>query len=153
MIRSLLAGAAAGAAGTTALNGATYADMVLRGRGSSGTPEATVEAVADRLDMQVPGQGEARSNRVQGLGALSGIATGVGVGVVLAGLRAAGFRPGTLLGSVVAAGLAMAGSTGPMAGLGVSDPRTWTAEAWVADALPHLAYGAVTSAVLEATLG
>jgi hypothetical protein len=37
-----------------------------------------------------------------------------------------------------------------MAWLGVSDPRTWTAGDWVGDAVPHLAYGAVTWATLDA---
>ena len=33
--------------------------------------------------------------------------------------------------------------------LGVTDPRTWPASSWVADIVLHLAYGAVTSAVLD----
>ncbi|MGI8900330.1 MAG: hypothetical protein ACR2HA_05280 [Nocardioides sp.] len=36
--RSVLAGVAAGAAGTTALNAVTYLDMAIRGRGTSSTP-------------------------------------------------------------------------------------------------------------------
>ncbi len=32
--------------------------------------------------------------------------------------------------------------------LGVTDPRTSPATSWVADVVPHLAYGAVTAAVL-----
>ena len=43
--RGILAGAAAGAAGTTALNLIAYLDMTLRGRGASSTPEDTVEKV------------------------------------------------------------------------------------------------------------
>ena len=41
-----LRGAAAGAAGSTALNAVTYLDMAGRGRGSSSTPEQTVQALA-----------------------------------------------------------------------------------------------------------
>ena len=41
----VLRGAAAGAAGTTALNAVTYLDMTVRGRGTSSTPEQTVEAL------------------------------------------------------------------------------------------------------------
>ena len=37
-----LLGAAAGAAGTTALNFLTYVDMAVRGRPASSTPEKTV---------------------------------------------------------------------------------------------------------------
>ncbi len=33
--------------------------------------------------------------------------------------------------------------------LGVTDPRTWPVSSWVADVVPHVAYGAVTAAVLE----
>lgn len=33
--------------------------------------------------------------------------------------------------------------------LGVTDPRTWPASPWVADIVPHLAYGAATAAVLD----
>ena len=49
------------------------------------------------------------------------------------------------------AGLAAgaAGTTGPMALLGVTDPRRWPASSWVSDLVPHLAYGLVTAAVWE----
>ncbi len=36
-----------------------------------------------------------------------------------------------------------------MTALDVADPRTWPTSAWVADVVPHLAYGAVTAAVLD----
>ncbi len=39
----VLLGAAAGAAGATALNALTYVDMAVRGRPASSTPETTVE--------------------------------------------------------------------------------------------------------------
>ena len=32
--------------------------------------------------------------------------------------------------------------------LGVTDPRTWDSRSWLSDALPHLAFGAVTWSVL-----
>ena len=60
MWRQLLAGAAAGAAGTTALNAATYVDMALRGRPASSTPERSVEAITDRAGLSVPGDGAER---------------------------------------------------------------------------------------------
>lgn len=151
MIRTLLAGAAAGAAGTTALNAATYLDMVARGRGTSSTPEDTIEVLAERAGVEVPGDGETRDNRVQGLGALSGIATGVAVGALMGGLRAVGFTPGRLTGSLLTAALAMAAADVPMTRLGTSNPREWSAPDWAADALPHLAYGVVTYATLAAT--
>lgn len=151
MISDLLKGAAAGAAGTTALNAVTYLDMAGRGRGTSSTPEQTVEKAADLAGVQVPGDEDSRQNRVSGLGALTGIATGVGVGAALGLLRALGLRPGPVLGPLLAGGLALVASNGPMSALGVSDPRTWSTTDWVSDAVPHLAYGVVTHATLAAT--
>jgi hypothetical protein len=50
----------------------------------------------------------------------------------------------------LAAGLgANVGSVAPMTALGVDDPRLWSASSWLSDLVPHLAYGAVTSAVFE----
>jgi hypothetical protein len=80
-----LRGAAAGAAATTALNAVTYLDMVVRGRGTSSTPEDTVEKLAGKAHVDIPGDEEKRQNRLQGLGPLTGLVAGVGVGV-LAGL-------------------------------------------------------------------
>jgi hypothetical protein len=149
-MRRLLLGAAAGAAGTTALNAVTYADMVWRARPASSTPEETVKRSASRLGVQVPGEGEQRQNRLTGLGALSGIGTGVAFGVGYALLDVLGLRPPPALGWLVAAGGAMAGANVPMATLGVSDPRTWSATDWASDVVPHLAYGAVVASVYEA---
>jgi len=42
------------------------------------------------------------------------------------------------------------GTTGPMAALGVTDPRTWPADSWVSDLVPHVAYGLATAAAYEA---
>lgn len=80
LVRGVLIGAAAGAAGTTALNAVTYLDMVARGRPTSSTPEATVEKLADKAHVPVPGEGDARQNRVAGLGPLTGLVAGVGWG-------------------------------------------------------------------------
>jgi hypothetical protein len=146
----ILAGAAAGAAGTAALNAVTYMDMTVRGRRASDTPERTVEKLADSAGVAVPGEGETRDNRLTGLGSLSGIATGVGVGAAFGVLRRLGLRPPTLLGAAVVALSAMAATDSSMASMGISDPRTWSAADWLADLLPHLAYGLVTYATLQA---
>jgi hypothetical protein len=150
MATGILSGAAAGAAGTAALNAATYLDMVLRGRGSSSTPEQSVEAIEDRLPVSVPGEGDTREHRISGLGSLSGIVTGVGIGAVFGVLRRAGVRPPVPLGAVLVGGTAMASTGLSMAMLKVSDPRTWSAADWLSDIIPHLVYGAVTYAVLDA---
>jgi hypothetical protein len=146
----ILAGAAAGAAGTAALNAVTYMDMTVRGRPASDTPERTVEKLADSAGVAVPGEGETRDHRLTGLGSLSGIATGVGVGAAFGVLRRLGLRPPTLLGAAVVALSAMAATDSSMASMGTSDPRTWSAADWLADLLPHLAYGLVTYATLQA---
>jgi hypothetical protein len=146
----ILAGAAAGAAGTAALDAATYLDMAVRGRGSSGTPQQSIEAMEDRLPVSIPGEGETRDNRISGLGSLSGIATGVGVGVAFGLLRRVGLRLPTPVGAVVVGLAAMAATDTSMASLKVSDPRSWSATDWLSDLLPHLAYGAVTYATLAA---
>lgn len=150
MLKSILKGAAAGAAGTTALNATTYMDMAVRGRPTSSTPEDTVEKLAELAHVSIPGQGEERDNRVSGLGPLSGIATGVGVGVLLGLFRAIGWRPTMAAGAVTATAAALIGANVPMTALGITDPRTWSAQDWAADVVPHLVYGLVTAATLDA---
>lgn len=144
-------GAAAGAAGTVALNAATYVDMALRGRPASTTPQQTVERLAGGVRIDVPGDEEKRSNRINGLGPLLGLATGVATGALLGGLRGVGVRPRLAASAVVTALVAMLAGNGPMAVSGVTNPRSWSATDWLADVVPHLAYGAVTAAVLELT--
>jgi hypothetical protein len=147
--KAFLAGGAAGAAGTTALNAVTYLDMALRGRPASSTPEDTIDRLAGTAGIAIPGDGEVRQNRVSGLAALTGQVTGVSVGA-LAGLLTTKLRLPLPLLSVLISAAAMAGSNIPMTALGVTDPRTWDTTSWVSDIIPHVAYGAVTAAVLTA---
>jgi len=149
LLRSLATGAAAGAAGTTALNAVTYLDMAVRGRPTSSTPEDTVEAAAAAMGVAIPGDDDTRQNRLAGLGPLTGIATGVGVGALGALLLHGRRAPFVIAAPLLGAG-AMLASNGGMTAFGVTDPRTWAAADWVADIVPHLAYGAVTAAVLSA---
>jgi hypothetical protein len=146
--RSILRGAAAGAAGTTALNAVTYLDMAVRGRAASSTPSTTVEQLAGRAHLAVPGEGETRDNRVEALGALSGLVTGIGVGALLGLARGAGWRPGPVAGALTATAVALVIANGPMTALGVTDPRTWSGVDWASDLVPHVGYGVVTGAVL-----
>lgn len=150
MLREILSGAAAGAAGTTALHATTYADMAIRGRPASSAPERAVDAAAGTVGAQVPGGEETRGNRRSGLGGLSGIAAGVTVGMAFGALRSFGFRPPPLAGALVAGTAAMAVTDVPAARLGITDPRSWSRSDWLTDLVPHLAYGAVTSTTLEA---
>lgn len=151
--RRLLAGAAtgmvAGAAGTTALNAATYLDMVVRGRPASGTPEDTVVELASRSGVGVPGDREHRAHRVSGLGPLLGIATGVGVGAAAGVVHAGGLRMPFPAAALLTSAAAMVAANGPMSAVGISDPRGWSGADWAADALPHLAYGVVTKLTIR----
>jgi hypothetical protein len=144
-----LLGAAAGAAGTTALNALTYMDMAARGRPASSSPEKTVEELSEAAHVPIPGDEDTRENRISGLGPLTGQLAGVGIGAALGLCRAAGWRPSFGVSTVVATVGAMVGTSGPMTLLGVTDPRDWAAKSWVVDIVPHLAYGAVTAAVIE----
>ncbi len=54
LTRLALLGAAAGAAGTTALNVVTYLDMAVRGRPASSTPEMTVEKLSEKSHVRSP---------------------------------------------------------------------------------------------------
>jgi len=77
----------------------------------------------------------------------------VGVGAVLGLARELGWRPGNLTGGLITTGIVLLAANGPMVALRITDPRTWSAVDWVADVVPHLAYGAVTYATLAATSG
>ncbi|WP_222194564.1 hypothetical protein [Modestobacter italicus] len=146
----VLRGAAAGAAGSTALNAVTYLDMAGRGRGTSSTPEQTVEALAEKAHVSIPGDEETRQNRVQGLGPLTGLVAGVGVGVLAGLARAAGFRSAPLVGTALTTVGVLIGSNGPMTALGITDPRTWSTTDWISDVVPHLAYGVVVKTTMDA---
>jgi len=145
-----LRGAAAGAAGTTALNLVAYGDMAVRGRPASTTPEQTVEKLAGKAHVSVPGAPERRQNRVEGLGALTGLGAGVAIGALVGLIRALGYRSQPLVGTgLITAGVLVA-TNGPMTVLGVTDPRTWSRVDWISDVVPHLAYGAVVKATMDA---
>lgn len=143
-------GAAAGAAASTALNAVTYLDMAVRGRGSSSTPEKTVETLAEKVHLTVPGDEETRQNRLQGLGPMTGLVAGVGVGVLTGLVRAAGFRSQWLVGTLLTTAGVLVAANGPMTVLGVTDPRTWSATDWASDVVPHLVYGAVLKSTMDA---
>lgn len=137
MASTLGRGLLAGAVGTALLNAVTYLDMALTGRGPSSAPAETTSRALEAVGIAAPGG----SNRREAYGAVAGIVTGLGIGVVASAVRRAGLRLPAPVGAAAVGGLAMAATDGPMAALGVSDPRTWTAADWTRDVLPHLAYG------------
>ncbi len=151
LIGGVLRGALAGAAGVSALNAATYVDMLVRARPASEAPQKLVETVADGAGVAIPGDEKQRQNRLQALGPLSGLVTGVAVGAVAGALRAAGIRLPTVVAGPLLGLAAMASADLPLAVTKVSDPRSWSGPDWAADALPHLAYGLVTHTVLATT--
>jgi uncharacterized membrane protein len=119
----LLRGAAAGAAGTTTLSATTYLDTAVRGDNLGGDPGGPVAA-------------------------LTGTATGVGLGSLAGALRAAGVRLPTVIGGPLLGLAAMAASDGPLAVLRIGDLRRGGAAGLLADAVPHLVYGVATHAAL-----
>jgi len=44
----------------------------------------------------------------------------------------------------------MIGSNGPAMALGLKDPRSWSMDDWLTDALPHMVYGFVAATMYEA---
>lgn len=149
VIADILRGAAAGAAGTTALNAATYADMSVRTRPPSSTPQQVVDEVAERVGHPVLGSGEERENRLAGLGPLAGTAVGVGVGAAAGLLRPVLTRLPLPVGGALLGAAAMAATDAPLSRLDLTDPASWPGSDWLADALPHLAYGLVTFLTLR----
>lgn len=148
----LLRGAASGAVGTTVLNVVTYGDMLLRGRPSSSVPAKAAGKLANAAGLGALGtvnDAPEAENRRQAAGALLGYVTGVSVGAAYAVAlqrSSAGhrFHNGLLLGLI-----AMAVSDVPIVLTGASDPRTWSRTAWLADIVPHMAYGLATAAALD----
>jgi hypothetical protein len=145
-----LRGAAAGAAGSSALNAVTYLDMTVRGRGTSSTPEDTVEKLAETAHVPIPGDEETRQHRVQGLGPLLGLVAGVGVGVLGGLARASGYRSAKPVGTLLTTVGVLVAANGPMTVLGVTDPRKWSTTDWISDIVPHLAYGLVVKNTMDA---
>jgi hypothetical protein len=142
-------GLAAGAAGTTFLNLATYLDMAVRGRPVSSVPETAVDRLAEMAGIEL-GQGEAANARRSALGAVLGYATGLTAGAVYGAVAPAlGWLPRPA--RAVAVGLAvMAATDGVSAALGATDPSTWSPQDWASDIVPHVAYGAGTVGALDA---
>jgi hypothetical protein len=152
LLEGLLFGAAAGAAGTTALNAVTYLDMAARGRPSSSTPEESVEKMAEQAGVTIPGDEETRQNRVSGLGPLMGLLTGTSTGSVAGLLRIVGVRLPLPLGAALLGAGAMIGANAPMVRMGLTDPREWGVSGWLSDLVPHAAYGLVTAATVHRLL-
>lgn len=158
---SVLRGVAAGAAGTVALNVATYMDMTIRGRAPSEVPTQVAGSLTQAvgLDLQAEENGsepvsdEEKSKakqRLSGIGALMGYATGLGVGALYGLARPHLARVSLPLAGLALGAAAMAGSDVPATVTGATDPKSWGASGWIADIVPHVIYGLVTVIVYEA---
>lgn len=160
VVDQILHGAFAGAAGTAALNIATYADMTARGRGSSEVPAKVAghltEAIGLDLEAQANGNDQASEKqktkaqqRLSGLGALMGYTTGLSVGVLYGLARPYLGRVSLPLAGIALGAAAMAGSDAPATITGATNPKTWGMSGWLSDIVPHLIYGLVTAAAYE----
>lgn len=147
----VLAGTAAGAVGTTALNVTTYADMMIRGRSASRVPAAMAGKLAGSVGLDLaPGAPEKAENRKEALGSLLGYGQGLWLGAVYGLARPLLGKASPLLAGAALGLVTMAASDVPMAASGVSRPSQWSAADWLADLVPHLVYGVVTALAFEA---
>ncbi len=154
MLRNVLIGTIAGAAGTVALDIASYADMAIRGRSSSNAPAKLVEKLANMAHLPLStrpagSNDQSIQNRESGLGAVLGYVNGLGTGALYGLLRSQLEEVPVPLAGVVVGLTAMAASDVPLIALRVSDPKSWGFSGWVADIIPHLVYGMVTVLTYE----
>jgi hypothetical protein len=153
-VRQICYGAIAGAAATSALNIATYTDIAVRGRAESDVPATMVKNIAEAAGVGALASDDATAqNRRSGIGALMGYADGLGVGVVFGALRPMLRGVPVLLAGVAAGAAAMALTDAVIAKSGASDPRTWAAGDWAADAIPHVIYGVALALSFDALAG
>lgn len=127
----------------------TYLDLAIRGRPPSHVPAQAAEKMAASVGVDLAGSGDEndRRNRAEGLGAVLGYGAGLGAGLLypLMGTR---MERWPMTGQAAALTLAaMMGGNLPASGMGITDPRQWSAQGWLADVLPHLVYGLVTASV------
>jgi hypothetical protein len=143
-------GLVVGTVATAALELATYADMLVRGRPASSVPAAAVGHLAERAGV-VLGDQQRAAHRREAAGALSGYVTGIGVATlyVLMERRVRGSRPFWVAASALSA-LAMTAGNVPAIASGSTDPRQWDTADWLADVVPHLAYGLAGVATADA---
>ena len=152
MLRNVMLGITAGAAGTVALNIVSYLDMAVRGRPSSGVPAQIVDTVAKKAEISLAAEDddEVVESRESGIGALLGFVNGLGIGALYGVLRPLMAGVPQSLAGVGLGAAAMAGSDIPATALGVTNPKEWDRSSWISDIVPHLAYGLVTAIVFDA---
>ena len=145
-------GLLAGAAGTAALDLASYADMLGRGRPPSELPATVVSKLAARIGLSsfANASDAAAKSRRSALGALFGYGVGLGAGVTYAALRpkVRAWLPWPIAGLIVGAATLVA-SEGSATALGATDWRTWSTTDWIADIVPRSLYGLTVALTIE----
>jgi hypothetical protein len=140
-VNRVVAGIAAGAVGTSALNVSTYLDMAVRGRPESELPAKAAESAASAVGVDLSAGAEdgraedVARNRKGGIGALMGYATGLGFGALYGLVRPRVRGPLPLVGVLLGLGV-MAGSDVPSIASGMTDPREWGLAGWLSDVVP-----------------
>ncbi|WP_329110347.1 hypothetical protein OG792_15550 [Micromonospora sp. NBC_01699] len=145
-LANLTNGILAGAAATLARELVSNLDVVVRARPMSNSHERTVQRLMERAQLSL-GPEDRAANRRAGLGPLLGFANGV-LTVALFATVTARRRPAppVAVGLIGLGGMLVA--DGPMAALGVTNPRRWRARDWFEDALPYVAYSLTAVATL-----
>lgn len=135
-----------------ALNIVSYGDMLVRARPASEMPGKVAGRMADIAGVELAKPGERpdkAQTRKEASGALLGYVMAMGTAVAYALLRRSGIRLPVPLAALAMGGGAMAISDTTATVLGVTDPTTWGTAGWLADIVPHAAYGLVAASVLE----
>jgi hypothetical protein len=148
MIDSVVNGAMAGALGTVALNGVTYLDIAVRGRAPSDLPDQVIGRSARDTGLSLGDEPRA-SHRRTGLGALFGYATGIGLGATYGLVRSRLGRVSIPMAGTALGAVAMVGANAPAVRMGFTSPRRWGTSGWLADLVPHAAFGLATAAAYE----
>jgi hypothetical protein len=139
----------AGAVGTELLNISTYLDMAVRGRAASSLPEEDVQKLVDRVGLGL-GEGEKAANRRTAIATVLGYATGASLGLAYGVARPALRRLPGVPAAVFVGMAAMAATDAASTAMGTTDPRSWSPQDWLADVIPHLAFGAGVVATYDA---
>jgi drug/metabolite transporter (DMT)-like permease len=152
MVRSIVTGAIAGAAGELALNVVTYGDMLVRARPSSSMPAKVAGRLTDAagIELAQPGERPEKAEiRREAVGALLGYGMAVATAIASVFVRRAGLRLPAPMAGVAIGATAMVVSDSIATALGVTDPKRWKTSDWISDIVPHAVYGIVTALTVE----
>lgn len=147
-LRDLAAGALAGAVGTLALDAVTYLDIAGRGREPSSVPASVAGRIADEAGVDL-GDDEHAGNRREAIGALMGYATGVAFGACYGYVRGRRRRLPSVVSGAALGAFVMAATDASATLAGATDPSEWSGADWLADLVPHAAYGIVTALAFD----